>query len=476
MADVREWTAADDERLRAAMATLRADVDAAPLADVRFVKARGVRRRRQRMLAWTAAGAAAAVVASVVAFNPLGRESSAPVVPAETSTTAPTPTATDDPLAQPGALPLAQEWAKALTLEGPVRVTPVQPFEADECVAVEPGTKVQQEQVATDTIEGGQTRFTIGAGSDPQTAAEGLADGVAGCQAGPGFSVTPVQADSWPRLYSYTAGEAGSGWFAIALVENDIALLRVADPRTGPSAFTRQQVGALAEVAAARLGRYGSGATASPAPTTTQPTPNVPFTRAIDQQMPVVGVEPLLPSKLFVAASQWTSPAFANGAKAYAVPGAQEGSSAIVQCETDQQQAGIGGRYGIVSIRAGSGDANYIGKQRVRLFEDVQGYELVQADMARLDKLVMAGCTTADGANRTTAERGPVQGTYLLTTRVTAEATGPMYQWVGVTGQQTEGAISTIVFHGTDDGQGFTGSKEQGFEELLRLMDLARQK
>ena len=472
MADVRDWTAADDERLRAAMATLRADVDAAPLTDVRFVKARGMRRRRQRMLAWTAAGAAAAVVAAVVAFNPLARDTTAPLPPAHTSTTAPAPTTAADPSTLPGALPLAQEWAKALSLKGTVRVTPVQPFEADECVVVEPGTKVQQEQVATDTVEGGQTRFTIGAGSDPQTAAEGLADGVAGCEAGPGFTVTPVQTGSWPRLYSYAAGEAGTGWFAIALVKNDIALLHVADPRTGPSSLTRQQISALAEVATQRLARYGSGSTAAPTPTTTTPVAGPP---AIDQDMPVVGVEPLLSSKLFIAASQWTSPLFADGAKAYPGQGNQEGSSAIVECETDDQQAGIGGRYGIVTIRAGSGDANVIGKQRVRLFEDVQGYELVQADMARIDKLVMAGCSSP-GGNRTAAERGPVQGTYLLTTRVTTEATGMMYQWVGVTGQQTEGAISTIVFHGTNDGQGFQGTKQQGFQELLRLMDLARQK
>ncbi len=51
-----------------------------------------------------------------------------------------------------------------------------------------------------------------------------------------------------------------------------------------------------------------------------------------------------------------------------------------------------------------------------------------------------------------------------------------MYQWVGVTGMQTEGGVSTIVFHGTNDGQGFTGTAAQGFTELERLMDLARQR
>ena len=110
------------------------------------------------------------------------------------------------------------------------------------------------------------------------------------------------------------------------------------------------------------------------------------------------------------------------------------------------------------------------------MFDDARGYELVQADLQRTDQLVMKGCRSAGGANRTTAERGPVQGSYLLTTQVTAEATGTMFQWVGVTGMQTEGGVSTIVFHGTSDGQGFQGSTAQGFSELVRLMDLARQK
>jgi hypothetical protein len=36
--------------------------------------------------------------------------------------------------------------------------------------------------------------------------------------------------------------------------------------------------------------------------------------------------------------------------------------------------------------------------------------------------------------------------------------------------------VSTIVFHGTSDGQGFTGTPAQGFDELQRLLALARQK
>jgi hypothetical protein len=45
-----------------------------------------------------------------------------------------------------------------------------------------------------------------------------------------------------------------------------------------------------------------------------------------------------------------------------------------------------------------------------------------------------------------------------------------------VTLQKTPGAVTTIAFHGTSDGQGFTGTAAQGFTELDRLLALARQK
>jgi hypothetical protein len=87
----------------------------------------------------------------------------------------------------------------------------------------------------------------------------------------------------------------------------------------------------------------------------------------------------------------------------------------------------------------------------------------------------MKGCGTDEA--RTTAQRGPVPQTWLLTTAVSGpDGTGELYQWVGVTGMQTEGGVSTIVFHGNDSGGGFQGTEAQGFAELERLMDLARRR
>lgn len=469
--------AADDDLVRRAMVTLRHDVESLPLAEPHFVRARGARRRRQRLLTWSAAAAVAVVVAGTAGYAALAnRPGPAPAPPASTGAAATTSTTTTttpaSSLDQPGALPLLQEWTSTLGLTGHARLTRV--TEQDhECLATNPRGQVQRQQVTVDGLafEGGQTRFSVDSNSDPDTVAEGIASDIAGCQAGHGFVVTPETASGWPRLYSYTAGDAGSGWFAVVPGAHDVTLIQVVDPSHKNSVFTHPQVTALADIAQKRLAKYGTHA-APPSTTTSTP---VIGPSAINEPMPVSGVAPLLSPNLFVAASQWTSPGFAKGAKAYAGKGAQEGSATIVQCETDDQQAGIGGRYGIVTVRAGSGDANVIGKQRVRLFEDVDAAGLASADVKGLDTLIMKGCGT--GKDTTTATRGPQPGTYLLTTKVSGpDGSGVMYQWVGVTLQQTPGAVTTIAFHGTSDGQGFTGTAAQGFTELDRLLALARQK
>lgn len=479
MAENDTWTPADDDYVRQALGSLKTDVDALPLADIDFVKARGTARRRRTMLGWTAGAAAAALVAAVIGFSALGGDNATQPVPPATKTTTTAPTTPVDRQAvspylnEPGALPLGKEWKLALGWSTDFEVEKLKNAEDDLCwgrAAVElpsdVGRPVQDEALysRSGNIQGRQTRWSITSVA-AQGVANMLAKSIGGCKQGQ-FAVKGVQTTGWPRLYTYTAGDAGSGWYAVALAGNHVAVLNIVEPDHPKTEFERAEVERLAAIASERLEQFGgaSPTTAAPSPATTSA-----------EDMPVVGSEPALPSSLFVPASQWSSKLMGKGQRTYAGAGAQEGSGAIVQCETDQFLAGVGGRYGIVSIRAGSGDANYIGKQRVRLFEDVKGYELVQADIKRLDQLVMKGCGTAEA--RTTAERGPVPQTWLLTTQVSGpDASGAMYQWVGVTGMQTEGGVSTIVFHGTNDGQGFTGTKAQGFAELERLMDLARRR
>ncbi|HET8598697.1 MAG TPA: hypothetical protein VFL99_00095 [Segeticoccus sp.] len=97
----QRWTSAEDDGLRSQLALLRRDVEALPLADVRFVKARGRRRQRHRVLGAAAAAAAAVVVVGYVGFHDLdGHDES--LVPAHPSASAPvvvapTPSATASP-------------------------------------------------------------------------------------------------------------------------------------------------------------------------------------------------------------------------------------------------------------------------------------------------------------------------------------------------------------------------------------------
>lgn len=482
MADHDDWTADDDAQLRAALGSLRADVEGAPMPDVRFVKARGMARRRQRLFSWTAAAAAAVVVAGTVGYSQLGRDASLETPPATQSSTtsaAPSPTTTDS-IDQPGALPLLQEWTRTLRLEGTARMTTQDPKSADwasfECLTSIPrGQKLRQE-VTLDAggFQGGQTQFAVSSKLDPQTVAEGIASDVAGCQQGPNFVVTPETAGGWPRLFSYTAGDAGSGWFAVVPGSADVTFIQIVDPAHRTSVFTHPRVTALADIAEKRLARYGSGTTSSTAtsiPTTTGSS----GPKAVNEKMPLVGVDPLISTNLFVAASQWSSARMSNGDKTSAGLGEPQGNDlgGMLDCESDEFLSGVGGRWARVRIRVGTGQANYIGAQRVRLFEGVDAASLAEADVLRMDDLIMSSCTGSGKPFQALA--GPSQGTYLIGTDFAASPAKAPRTWVGITTQKTTGAVTTIIFR-DDGGVGFTGNQAQGFAELDRLLALARQK
>jgi hypothetical protein len=473
MADHDDWTADDDAQLRAALTSLRADVEAAPLPDVRFIKARGMARRRQRLFSWTAAAAAAVVVAGTVGYSQLGRDASLETPPATrsgTTSAAPSPTTTDS-IDQPGALPLLQEWTRALRLEGTARMTTQDPKSADyrsfECLTTIPQGQQLRQQVTLDAggFEGGQTQFAVSSKLDPQTVAEGIASDVAGCQQGPDFVVSPETAGGWPRLFSYTAGDAGSGWFAVVPGAADVTFIQIADAAHRTSVFTHPRVTALADIAEKRLARYGSGTTSST--TTSNPTSSGP--KAINQRMVVSGPDPLPSSNLFVAASQWASESLTAGAKTLDGPGALEGSTTVASCETDDQQAGIGGSVGVVSIRTGTGSASYIGRQRVQADQSTdssvqQAY--VNARLTESKALYAKGCKSPNST--VTSTPGPTAGTYRLDT-VFNDGSPSLSEWVGVTTQRTPGVVSTVVITVAKD-------PHRGFAELDRLLALARQK
>ena len=342
MADHDDWTADDDAQLRAALTSLRADVDGAPLPDVRFVKARGMARRRQRLLTWTAAAAAAAVVVGTVGYSEFGRDATqqTPPVGLGSTTSAAPSTTTTSSLDQPGALPLLQEWTRALGLEGTARMTTQDPKSSDyrsfDCLVSLPQGQTLRQEVTLDAggFQGGQTQFAASSKLDPRTVAESIASDISQCQQGPDFKVTPKGTSGWPRLFSYTAGDAGSGWFAVVPGAADVTLIQIIDSAHPTTIFTPAQVTALADIAEKRLARYGSGASTTTSSPTTTPAPEP---KAINEVMQVSGPLAVPASKYFIAASQWSGSLLAPGGKAYAGQGNPDDSLGDIGvfCETN---------------------------------------------------------------------------------------------------------------------------------------------
>jgi hypothetical protein len=99
MHEQQDWTPADDEVVRGTLNTLRLDAEALPLADVRFVKARGVARRRRTQVVGVAAAVAAVAAISFVGFHNLGSNQGLDLRPAAPSATAPSSTNSTELLA-----------------------------------------------------------------------------------------------------------------------------------------------------------------------------------------------------------------------------------------------------------------------------------------------------------------------------------------------------------------------------------------
>ncbi|KGN36377.1 hypothetical protein [Knoellia subterranea] len=106
------WSPEDDALLRGALLSLRDDVMATPIPEPAFVRARGDRGRRRRMLAVTAGVAAAVAIVAAVGFRGLAREDAAPpplpATPTPTvATTTPSTTPTTTPTQAPTGTPTA---------------------------------------------------------------------------------------------------------------------------------------------------------------------------------------------------------------------------------------------------------------------------------------------------------------------------------------------------------------------------------
>ncbi len=465
----QEWTEADDELVRRSLATLSHDVDAVPLADVRFVKARGAARRRARVLSWSVAAAAAGVVAVAFGLSVLGGpDGNAGPVPAGPSPT----TTTTGPLLDgvAGPLPTGGEWARALGVASGLTAAGLSEFDSVDCMPRFPGTPKVAEGITGSAdvgFSGTQALFTGSTAGAASDAAQRIVADLRAC-AGIPITVTQVSpaegTDTWPRVLRYAADNGGGGWYAVAHHGRDLTYLAVAGQGSTTPDLTPAQVGELSELAQARLERFGRDGTDPVRPeTTATDLPGGGSTgrtgapvEAIDEQMPVVP-DATFPSSSFVAATQWASEGLTQGRATEAATGDYEGSSAVAPCDADTTATGT---FGIVSVRDRDG---FIGTQRVRTLPSVGEAD---AELARLRSALAAGCTFGNGSVVSVA--GPAKDTVQLTT-VFQDGSADLVAYVGLTAVG-EAGVSTIVI--TDPPSEVDGA----FVELIRLMALAAQK
>ena len=262
MREQQDWTPADDEVVRGALNTLRLDVEAVPLADVRFVKARGVARRRRAQVVGVALAAAAVAAITFVGFPHLGSNQGLDLPPAAPSATAPSSTNSTEPLAAPGPLLVAAEWQRALELKGTVRLGAMTSGKGVSTCHSPPGTQFAIGFATTASsgfyaVQGTYRAASPDAG-DAAAAKAASQTLVCGGQSGPGKEIWKVEADAtWPKVFSsVTAG--GKSWFIVAHQGALTSLIGLSDPILGGASteaphFTLAQIESMALVAQQHL-------------------------------------------------------------------------------------------------------------------------------------------------------------------------------------------------------------------------------
>ena len=282
------WTPADDEAVRGALDLLRRDVESLPLADVRFIKARGSARRRRAMVVGVASAAAAVVAIGFVASNTVGSNQGLDARPAtpNTTVTSPTPTNSAAPVLVGGPLPVASEWKRALGITQSVVIVQARPGEGPfaDCPVAAPGEPLETsvpkpENSGQDAVQAVYRAASPDAGN---AAAAAAVSQLISCQS-PGMTLK-VEADAaWPKVVSTvtvpTTGEPPSrGWYVVAHQGALTSLIGVFESNATTAFYTVAQIQALALVAQQRLVREVEGASqpsvsttrTDPGPATTQ--------------------------------------------------------------------------------------------------------------------------------------------------------------------------------------------------------------
>jgi hypothetical protein len=459
MDEQQHWTPADDEVIRGALDTVRRDVDALPLADVRFVKARGVARRRRAMIVGAVWVAAAVTLVGFVGFRALGTNQAFDLRPAVPITTAPNPAR---PLLAGGPLPISVEWMRALGITESIQLTPGE-GEFPDCPIGTPGTQLARAKVGTQvfdangswaelrSLDAAQAVYRATSPAAGDTAAATAVNRLVGCRQ---MKVTAEAAAAWPKVFSGVTANSHT-WYVVAHHGALTSLLTDTEPGRTTSRHSLAQMKLLALVAQQRLQEV-EGAS--------QPPPSAGVPSDFDEKMPVEGTVPHISSSLFVAASAWSSPRLSAGHATHAVTTGFEGSSELIlTCDLTTTAPTLGpdaGRVGVVHVADQITGAR-IGEQRVRL---MGSRAAAAAERQRLVSDIKA-CREPD------IETSELPGHPGFFKSVEFHpGSQPWVGWLAVTvNERTPNAVSVISLDGR------TGPLD-GFSELSRLVTLAAKK
>ncbi|MGE9808269.1 hypothetical protein [Janibacter sp. G1551] len=446
------WHADDDERVRAALASLRHDVDALPLTDPHFLRAEGARRRRNRQLAWTSGIAAAAVAVAAIGFSQLARPTASSTDPASSGTStssSPSPSSSSSAPSSSGQVTPTSlhvltkaDWATVVGAT-PLTLVDAAADEAADCAVPPdlPGTAHSVHAGSADAEVGGQSIWVAPSATAAATAASALAEGMTTCAAP--FQAEVISTDTAMRLWRWSTPDAGTGWWMTNVAGSEVGYLWLADPEGDP--WTREQVTSLG-MRVLGTSPEGDGAPEASA----------------------------LSGEMFVPAADWSSQALTKG---HPTAGAQlhyEGQDTLIatllDCDSDNDGLSgdpfaasdtyVGDENVIIQGIQDTTTGSFVGRQRVRLFASAAA----AADYsAQLQSTVADGCTFANG--KTTAEAGDVDGTWATTT--TYNDGDPVTRYVAVTTAGAPNAIITIVLDGVTD-------QQAGLDEVARLAAKAR--
>lgn len=264
------WMPADDETIRGALDTLRWRTEALPLADVRFVKARGKSRRRRAFVVGATATAAAVAVVGIAGFNALGPNQALDLSPATPPTTSTSTTSTRSAALPPlgGSLPVLAEWQRVL---GTIKVDRGQTVDAgaihdttdapelagmylgqgnsSACPVASPGTPLRTDVVkASPPVHANQGVYYALSADAGNTAAAAAVRELVNCQ----VTKVKVEADaSWPKVFSSHTANSHT-WYVVAHQGALTTLITVNTEGSGPR-LPLEQVQVLASIAQQRL-------------------------------------------------------------------------------------------------------------------------------------------------------------------------------------------------------------------------------